>query len=144
MDKNKMIFSDKLRRIMAMHNKNRYDLSEDLHISYTTLCDWVNGKTIPRSKKLDLLADYFGVGVSYFFEDDEKMEMDNCESNLQKAIEVYSSNNYQKELLIKATMLNLDNTKKAIENVDFYLYKQEQEENTFKWLDKFDNKYYDK
>jgi Helix-turn-helix. len=40
---------------------DRKRLSEDLDVSYTTLTDWIKGKTYPRIDKIELMARYFGI-----------------------------------------------------------------------------------
>ena len=64
MDKNKKLFCNSLKYYLAINNKSRKDLSKDLNISYTTICDWVNGNAIPRSQKVEKIAEYFGIDVS--------------------------------------------------------------------------------
>lgn len=136
-DKNKKLFSQNLKYYMGINNKSRNDLSHDLNISYTTICDWVNGKVIPRSKKIEPIAKYFGIEVSDLY----SYHLDICsdiekDAELVKNIKKFSQNKYQEELLIKCSMLNLDNTKKVIEQVNYYLYKQDKDEDDFKYLEK--------
>ena len=65
---NKEIFAHNLKRIMALKDKNRRDISETLGISYFTVSDWVNGKKYPRMDKVELLARYLGVSMSDLIE----------------------------------------------------------------------------
>lgn len=58
---NKDIFASNLKRYMALNEKTRKDVSEDLGISYYTVTDWVKGKKYPRMDKVEMLANYFGV-----------------------------------------------------------------------------------
>ncbi len=46
---------------MEQYKKSRSDVCNDLHIAYTTLTDWVTGKSYPRIHNLEALADYFHV-----------------------------------------------------------------------------------
>ena len=69
----RMIFSQNLCFLMEQKGITRRSLSRDLDIKYTTLCDWVNGRTIPREDQLDRLGSYFGIEAGEFFIDiDEK------------------------------------------------------------------------
>lgn len=43
-----------------------YRVSKDTKIATATLSDWKNGKSIPKSDKMQTLADYFNVPVEYF------------------------------------------------------------------------------
>ena len=61
---NKAIMSKNIRYYMALHDKTRAELSRDLGIKYTTLTDWINGKTYPRIDKIEMMARYFGIEKS--------------------------------------------------------------------------------
>ncbi len=63
------IFSRNLCFLMEQKGITRRRLCNDLDIRYTTLCDWVNGKTIPREDQLDRLGRYFGIEAGEFFID---------------------------------------------------------------------------
>ena len=54
---------------MALQDKSRNDISNDLGISYYTVTDWVKGKKYPRMDKVEALANYFGVLKSDLIED---------------------------------------------------------------------------
>lgn len=56
-------FNKNLKTIMDKNNISRKQLSNDLHVAYTTIADWINGKTIPRNKRLTILADYLHTTV---------------------------------------------------------------------------------
>lgn len=143
-DNNKKLFSENLKYFLAINNKSRKDMSRDLKISYTTICDWVNGKTVPRSTKYEIIANYFGIDVAELYSDHLHVFEGTNDLALFESIKKYADNKHQEELLIKSTQLDLDNTKKAIEQIDYYLYKQNENENEFKWLDKYNDKKYDK
>ncbi|EDP6423561.1 helix-turn-helix transcriptional regulator [Campylobacter jejuni] len=64
----KMIFSDNLKMLMKSKGISRKQLSSDIGVKYTTLTDWINGKTYPRIDKIDLLAEYFGISKSELIE----------------------------------------------------------------------------
>lgn len=57
----KHIFASNLKRYMAINNKTRKDVCNDLGFSYFTFSDWINGKKYPRIDKVEMLADYFGI-----------------------------------------------------------------------------------
>ena len=68
----RMIFSQNLYFLMKQKGVTRRGLSKDLDIKYTTLCDWVNARTIPREDQLDGLSRYFGIEAGEFFIDFER------------------------------------------------------------------------
>lgn len=44
---------------------SNYRVSKETGIPQATLSDWKNGKSTPKSDKLQIIADYFGVSVDY-------------------------------------------------------------------------------
>ena len=47
-----------------------YRVAKDTGVTTATLSSWKSGRYTPKADKLQKLADYFGVGVEVFFEDD--------------------------------------------------------------------------
>jgi len=47
-----------------------YRVAKDTEISTSTLSDWKTGRSIPKVDKLKKIADYFGVSITYFLEND--------------------------------------------------------------------------
>ena len=45
----------------------------DTGIMKSTFTDWERGRSKPKTEKLKILADYFGVSVDYFLEQSEHM-----------------------------------------------------------------------
>ena len=62
---NKRTFATNLKKYMALGDKSRKDLANDLGISYYTVTDWVNGKKYPRMDKVEKIADYFGESIDF-------------------------------------------------------------------------------
>ena len=71
---NKKIMANNIKRFMAINNKTRSDICNDLNIAYTTFSDWVNGKKYPRIDKIELLANYFGIEKSDLVENKEVID----------------------------------------------------------------------
>lgn len=61
---NKEVMAQNIQFFMDKNSVSRRKLSDDLSISYTTLTDWIKGKTYPRIDKIELLANYFHVSKS--------------------------------------------------------------------------------
>lgn len=68
---NKKIMAENIKKLMRSHGVDRRKLSEDLDISYTTVSDWVNGKTYPRIDKIEIMAEYFNVTKSQLVESEK-------------------------------------------------------------------------
>ena len=66
----KKLFSKRLITIMQDNNINQVELSKILNVSESTVGKWVLCKAMPRMGVIQKLSDYFGVGKSYFLEDD--------------------------------------------------------------------------
>ena len=74
-DEQKKIFSSNLKKQLSLHNKTQSDIVNDLHITSSTVSDWVNGKKYPRMDKVQLLADYLGILKSNLTEKIENQNM---------------------------------------------------------------------
>ncbi len=59
---------EKFAELLEKHQVTPYKVSSDTGVSTATLSDWKNGKYNPKIDKLQILADYFGVPVTYFLE----------------------------------------------------------------------------
>ena len=68
----KEVFSQNLKKYMALSGKSRREVCEALGYSYFTFSDWVNGKKMPRMDKVEQLANYFGVKKSDLIEEQKK------------------------------------------------------------------------
>ena len=68
----RVVFSENLKKYMALSGKSRKDICEALGYSYFTFSDWVTGKKMPRMDKVEQLANYFGILKSDLIEDSKK------------------------------------------------------------------------
>lgn len=62
----------KFAALLDKNNKTAYQVSKDTGISTATLSNWKNGNYNPKLEKLKILADYFGVSIEYFLNDEER------------------------------------------------------------------------
>lgn len=60
---------EKLAKLMQERNLTIFQLSKETGIPQTTLYEWKAGKYKPKTEKILLLADYFGVTMEYFLRD---------------------------------------------------------------------------
>lgn len=70
----KKLFSQRLSTLMSQKNINQAELSKLVGVSESTVGKWLLMKAIPRMGAIQKLADYFGVGKSYFLEIDPTSE----------------------------------------------------------------------
>ncbi len=59
----------KFAELLEKTNKTAYQVSKDTGIAQSVLSDWKTGRSNPKTDKLKILADYFGVPIDYFLED---------------------------------------------------------------------------
>lgn len=52
-------------QLLKMNKTTVYRVSKDTGIAASTLSDWKNGRSHPKTAKMRLLADYFGVTLEY-------------------------------------------------------------------------------
>lgn len=145
---NKEIMAKNLTYYMNKNGITRQKLSSDLNIKYTTLTDWIKGKTYPRIDKIELLSNYFNINKSDLVEEHsfEKLDITNVfkKLNEKNQKEIYNlAEKRLKEQNSKVTDLPLRN--KKIESVDLAAhseidnreYTDEQIEGIAKYLDQF-------
>lgn len=68
---NKNIYS-KIEALLNQHNISAYRLSKDTGISTASLTDWKKGRSNPKADKIQIIADYFNVPISYFLDSTEQ------------------------------------------------------------------------
>jgi len=51
--------------LLISHKTTAYQVAKTTGISNTTFTDWKNGRSVPKTDKLTLIADYFGVSTDY-------------------------------------------------------------------------------
>ena len=62
-----VIFGENITRLLKEKNMSRKDLCRELDIPYTTFCDWVNGRTLPKHDSIAKLNDFFHLGAFDLF-----------------------------------------------------------------------------
>ncbi|MGM0217694.1 helix-turn-helix domain-containing protein [Enterococcus sp. AZ126] len=72
-------------KYMELNGVDRNKLSADLGISYTTITDWVKGKTYPRIDKIEMMANYFGINKSDLVEE-KKYTDENTHSTVYNTV----------------------------------------------------------
>ena len=86
-----------LNELMKIHNISSYfQLFKRISIPYTTLLDLINGRG-DKLSNIRLIADFFGVKISYLIEDNKKIITIN-EKNLV-SVEKYIGYNFLSNLL---------------------------------------------
>ena len=60
----------KFEELLKIHGKTTYQVSKETGIAENIFSYWKSGRSNPKADKLKKLADYFGVSIEYFLEDD--------------------------------------------------------------------------
>ena len=60
---------EKFALLLEKTNKTSYQVSKDTGIGENIFSYWKSGRSNPKIVKLKILADYFGVPVTYFLEE---------------------------------------------------------------------------
>ena len=59
---------EKFVELLDKFNKTTYQVSKDTGIGQNVFSNWKTGRSKPKTDKLKILADYFGVSIEYFLE----------------------------------------------------------------------------
>lgn len=65
----------KFLQLLVKNGTTAYEVSKKTGIANSTLCDWKNGRSKPKADKLKILADYFGVDVGFFLDDQTETQL---------------------------------------------------------------------
>ena len=65
----RIIFSNNLKRLLELNEKQPADIVRDLGIPFSTVSNWINALKMPRMGKIELLANYLHCEKSDLIED---------------------------------------------------------------------------
>lgn len=57
---------DAFEKLCEAHGVTPYRVSKETGVSTSTISSWKTGRYVPKTEKLQRIADYFGVSVDYF------------------------------------------------------------------------------
>lgn len=66
---------EKFAQLLAVHGITANTVAKAAHVNASTFTDWKQGKSQPKLEKLQKIADYFNVPVSYFFDGDTALSV---------------------------------------------------------------------
>lgn len=66
---NKKVMGMNIQRNIDRMGITRKDFAKAIGVPYSSLTDWINGKSYPRIDKIEIMARYFGVQKSDLVED---------------------------------------------------------------------------
>ena len=63
---------EKVEKLMASRGVSAYKVAKDLGFSQSLFTGWKKNQYEPKADKIQKIADYFGVPVSYFYGEEDK------------------------------------------------------------------------
>lgn len=87
---------EKFAHLLQEKQVTPYRVHKETGVSQSTLSDWKNGKSAPKIDKLQLIADYFGVSVSYFLDSEQEKSPSTVEE--EQSVEAILSEAREKRL----------------------------------------------
>ena len=66
----------KFEALLRKRGIKSYQVAKETGVSQVTLSQWKNGRSTPKVDKLKILADYFGVTIDYFLQDNNNPSCD--------------------------------------------------------------------
>lgn len=75
-------------KICALHNISGYKLNKETGVSASTFTNWKKGTSFPKPEKLQKIADYFNVSISYFYVSDDDTKHPDPRKNKNTGIKI--------------------------------------------------------
>lgn len=66
---------EKFAQLLSVHGITANTVAKAAHVNASTFTDWKQGKSQPKLEKLQKIADYFNVPVSYFYDGDTSLSI---------------------------------------------------------------------
>lgn len=78
----------KIQHLLDENGITAYKMCKDTGISRSLMSQWKSGSFNPKQDKLQVIADYFGVPISYFYDDEPIYEVSAGHGRLNESYEV--------------------------------------------------------
>ena len=75
-EEQKRIFSKNLNKYLSLSNKTQKEVADAIGVSPQTFNTWCQGIALPRMGKVQLLADYFGIGKTDLIDEKEDLPVE--------------------------------------------------------------------
>lgn len=104
---------EKFEKLLKEKNLSTYRVSKDTGITSSTFADWKSGRSVPKLPKLQKIADYFGVPVSYFTDEEPSVNADNKKTpkELRKLLE-------SEEITLNGRLFSAEDKEKMLKIVE--------------------------
>lgn len=88
MEIQKRIFSKNLKNILDQKGKSQNELSHYMHVSASTVSDWIHGNKMPRMDKIQSIANWLMVQKSDLLEEKKEKKVDVEEALINEYINI--------------------------------------------------------
>lgn len=87
-----------------------YSISKNVGIATSTLSDWKNGKSMPKSDKIKKIADYIGADADYIITGEDKSDFESLGKEHAELLKMYEMlNSEEKEQILNMMKLLIKN-----------------------------------
>lgn len=74
--------------LLKKYGVTAYKVAKETGIATSTLSDWKKGRSTPKQDKLQKIADYFNVTLTYLLGTDDKTQQSNCDLTNKEKLDI--------------------------------------------------------
>jgi len=104
-----------------------YRVSKETGVPQSTLSDWKRGRSVPKTEKLQKIADYLNVSVDYLLGNEQKGRASSLD---EKKPEDITLDDFTYAFLDESKELTDENKQKLLEMARFFKMQQDKEKKT--------------
>ena len=87
-----------------------YNISKNTGVATSTLSDWKNGKSMPKSDKMKVISDYIGADMDFIIYGEEKSHTDSIAAEYIDVMDMYARlSDEEKDQVVNMMKLFLKN-----------------------------------
>ena len=79
----------KFEKLLEKTHKTTYRVSKETGIAQNVFSNWKSGRSVPKTDKLKILADYFGVSIEYFLEQEVREEDEKTDDKFNRKLSIF-------------------------------------------------------
>lgn len=107
-DEQRRIFSRNLNYYINQTGKQQKEIAQTLGFSHKTFNSWCVGRILPRTGKVQIIADYFGIDKSDLLDDKIPQKTNTVKAEIKKKIDLLDTSDQLRLLGRIDTMLEAD------------------------------------
>ena len=115
---NKKIMGENIQYYMDKMGIDRKDFAKAIDVPYSSLTDWINGKTYPRIDKIERMANYFGISKADLVEERNEDDPYYIDPDTRELAEFLHKNSEYRVLLDASRKLTPDDVKLLMAMID--------------------------